>query len=347
MAHHGPTIPSSAPDFVRNCVDLLSSKVGGKVLGCSDQWFAPCDNMIQPSVPIFIPDKYVDTGKWMDGWETRRHNPAFDWAVLKLGIPGYIQGVEIDTAFFTGNYPPNASLEALCAEGDPELGQLLDDGMWTEILAKVDLGPGQQHFFATTVNDKRWTHLRFKIYPDGGVARLRVYGVAHASWGSFLPGELIDLAAIENGGVVVGCSDMYFGNKNNIIMPGRSINMGDGWETKRRRGPGYDWLVAQLGAPGLVKKVEVDTNWFKGNFPTSCSLEVCWDQDAFDKRQLPGADAVWRPLLPNTPLRGHQRHFFRAELTPEATHARATHVRLNIFPDGGVSRLRIHCYLPQ
>jgi len=211
---------------------------------------------------------------------------------------------------------------------------LKDEGVWEELQTSSPLGPGQQHFLPAQKVGQVWTHLRFKIFPDGGVARLRAYGAVTPPWKDVFPGELIDLAAIEWGGVVVGCSDMYFGNKNNIIMPGRSVDMGDGWETKRRRGPGYDWLVIRLGAPGVVKRIEVDTNWFKGNFPESFSIEITNSPSI----ELPPPDARWHEILPNTPLRGHERHFF-ATACPEI----ATHVRLNIFPDGGVSRLRVHC----
>ncbi|EFA77262.1 allantoicase [Heterostelium album PN500] len=325
----------SLPDFVKNYAELLSDKVGGQVLSCSDQWFAPCVNLISNVAPIWAEGKYVDTGKWMDGWETRRHNPTYDWCILRLGMSGVIKGFEIDTAFFTGNYPPFASIEAICDDSEPTAKKLEASNEWFEVLAKSNLGPGCKQYFAID-SSKRWTHLRFKIYPDGGVARLRVYGQVSKDWSLVIPGELVDLAAIENGGIVVGCSDMYFGNKNNIIMPGRSVNMGDGWETKRRRGEGYDWLVVKLGASGSVKRVEVDTNWFKGNFPTSCSIDGIYSDSEND---VPTGQ--WSEILPNTALTGHHRHLFQREL--KDTDKTLTHIRLNIYPDGGVSRLRIHC----
>ncbi|GAM24482.1 hypothetical protein SAMD00019534_076570 [Acytostelium subglobosum LB1] len=325
------------PSFV-HYAEMLSDKVGGQALGCSDQWFAPCVNLISHSNPIWAEGKYVDTGKWMDGWETKRHNNTYDWCILRLGITGIIKGFEVDTAFFTGNYPPFASIEALCDDNEPTFAQLSASEQWSEILPKSNLGPGCKQYFAIE-STTRWTHLRLKIYPDGGVARLRVYGLASKDWSLVFPGELVDLAAIESGGVVINCSDMYFGHKNNIIMPGRSVNMGDGWETKRRRGPGYDWLVLKLGAPGNVRRIEVDTNWFKGNFPTSCSIDGAYSTDTSVER-VP-TNVQWNVVLPNTPLTGHRRHLFQREL--KNTDLKLTHIRLNIFPDGGVSRLRVHC----
>jgi allantoicase len=189
--------------------------------------------------------------------------------------------------------------------------------------------------FAIT-SDRRWTHLRFKIFPDGGVARLRVYGEVTPDWNRLkqIGGE-IDLAAVENGGVVLTCSDMFFGHRHNLIMPGRALNMSDGWETKRRRGPGHDWTIIKLGTPGHIKRLEVDTAWFKGNFPESCSLEA-YDAVAMPIENFHEAD--WKPVLPRTKLQAHTRHFFDDLLEG----GRASHVRFNIFPDGGVSRLRVY-----
>ncbi len=203
-------------------------------------------------------------------------------------------------------------------------------------LPKSPLKPGSQNLFAIT-SDEAWTHVRLNIIPDGGVARLRVYGVVVPDWSKLKPGELVDLAAVENGGVPLVCSDMFFSSMNNLIMPGRSENMGDGWETKRRRGPGHDWIIVKLGLPGAIRKIEVDTNHFKGNYPDMCSIEGCAAPDA-STEDLTGTDAVWREILPKTKLQADTRHFFEQELAP-IDHC--THVRLNIYPDGGVSRLRV------
>ncbi|MDQ6765143.1 MAG: allantoicase [Verrucomicrobiota bacterium] len=314
-------------------VDLAAERVGGKALIANDEFFAEKENLLKPGRGVFIPDKYTDRGKWMDGWESRRRRtPGNDWCVIQLGLRGIVRQIDIDTNHFLGNHPPFASLEACCLTS----GAPTEATEWIEILPKSPLHPGSQNLFQIT-NGESWTHLRLNIFPDGGVARLRVYGVVLPDWSKLKPGELVDLAAVENGGVPLACSDMFFSSMNNLIMPGRSENMGDGWETKRRRGPGYDWIVLKLGRPGSIRKIEVDTNHFKGNFPDTCSIEGCTAPDATTE-QLTGHEVPWRALLPQTKLQAHTRHFFEKELSPFAD---CTHVRLNIFPDGGVSRLRV------
>lgn len=314
-------------------VDLASERIGGKALLANDEFFAEKENLLKPGRGVFIPDKYTDRGKWMDGWESRRRRtPGNDWCVVQLGLRGIIRKVDIDTNHFLGNHPPFASLEAVClTNGSGELDNL----PWTEILEKSPLNPGSQNLFDVT-NDQAWTHLRLNIFPDGGVARLRVYGHVVPDWSKLKPGELIDLAAIENGGVPLTCSDMFFSHMNNLIMPGRSENMGDGWETKRRRGPGYDWIILKLGLPGSIQKIEVDTNHFKGNYPDTCSIEGCNAAPTASIEEL--QQVCWMEILPRTKLQAHTRHFFEKELPSTGEF---THVRLNIYPDGGVSRLRV------
>ncbi|MEP6976169.1 MAG: allantoicase, partial [Spartobacteria bacterium] len=225
-------------------VDLASARIGGRALVANDEFFAEKENLLQPGRGLFIPDKYTDHGKWMDGWETRRRRtPGHDWCVVQLGLRGIIQQVDIDTNHFLGNHPPFASLDALClTTAFPGGINAVADLPWTPLLAKSPLQPGAQNFFAVSA-DQPATHLRLNIIPDGGVARLRVYGVVLPDWSTLPASELVDLAAVENGGVPLACSDMFFSSMNNLIMPGRSANMGDGWETKRRRGPGYDWII--------------------------------------------------------------------------------------------------------
>jgi len=319
-------------------IDLASERLGGAVLFANDDFFAPKENLLKPSTPVFIEGKYTDLGKWMDGWESRRRRtPGFDWCVLRLGLPGIIRGVVVDTSHFKGNYPESCSLEACELPGQPTTDELISDAVqWTEILPHTELNGDSLNPFAID-NNQRWTHLRFKIYPDGGVARLRVFGEVTPDWQRLksIGGE-IDLAAVENGGVVLSCSDMFFGHRHNLIMPGRAVNMSDGWETKRRRGPGHDWTIIQLGAAGHIRRLEVDTSWFKGNFPESCSLESCHVEGA-PLASLQDPDFAWKPVLARTKLQAHTRHYFD-ELMDTGL---ATHVRFNIFPDGGVSRLRV------
>ena len=318
-------------------VDIASERLGGAVLLANDEFFAPKENLLKTSEPVFIEGKYTDLGKWMDGWESRRRRtPGFDWCIIRLGLPGMIRGVVVDTSFFRGNYPEQCSLEACAIAGLPTAEELTNEGVeWTEILPQVSLSGDSQNAFAIEGVDERFTHLRFKIYPDGGVARLRVYGEPVPDWDRLRRiGGDIDLAAVENGGLVLSCSDMFFGHRHNLIMPGRAVNMSDGWETKRRRGPGHDWVIIKLGAPGHINRLEVDTSYFKGNFPESCSLEGCKTSG----HVLP-VSLDWKRVLPRTKLQAHTRHLFEEEVIDAGV---VSHVRFNIFPDGGVSRLRVY-----
>jgi allantoicase len=250
-------------------------------------------------------------------------------------MPGMISGVDIDTNHFLGNHPPYASIDALSRNDDPAVDKL-QAAQWTTILNMVPLKQGSQNIFAVA-SDKRWTHLRLNIYPDGGVARFKVYGQVVKLWDLDKSNGPVDLAAIENGGLVVAANDMFFGNKNNMIMPGRGVNMGDGWETRRRREPGHDWSIVQLGHPGLIEKIEVDTNHYKGNFPDQCWIEGCMAPgravDALNHAQF-----EWTEILGRTKLKADHRHFFEQEINARGPWS---HLRVNIQPDGGISRLRV------
>ena len=328
--------------------DLASARVGGRAIAANDDFFASKANLVKAEAPIFVPGKYTSRGKWMDGWESRRRRtPGHDWCMVALGIRGIVHGVNVNTQFFTGNFPSHCSIDALDVttvkkgSGLNKKGTLgvpfsLRPDPFVEILQKVPLRGDGDNFLA--IDDRRpWTHLRLNIFPDGGVARLRVHGEAVIDWMPIAKaGRAIDLASILNGGLVLGASDMHYGGRDNMIMPGRAKNMGDGWETKRRRGPGYDWAIVRLGTAGLISQIEIDTNHFKGNYPDRASIEACYAPGA-SLADL--ASARWSEILPETKLRPHHRHVLKKEL--RATGA-ATHVRLNIFPDGGVSRLRVH-----
>ncbi|HKS09090.1 MAG TPA: allantoicase [Pyrinomonadaceae bacterium] len=317
-------------------IDLASEKVGGAVLVANDDFFAPKENLLKASDPIFIEGKYTDRGKWMDGWESRRRRtPGFDWCILRLGLAGIIRGVVVDTSFFRGNYPEHCSLDGAAFEGLPTEEELLAESVqWAPLLPQSPLAGDSRNEFAIEHNE-RITHLRFRIFPDGGVARLRVYGEVVPDWERLKrAGGHIDLAAAENGALVLSCSDMFFGHRHNLIMPGRAADMSDGWETKRRRGPGHDWAIIKLARPGQIQAIEVDTSHFKGNFPESCSLEACNVSGAADLNEL-----VWTSVLTRTKLQAHTQHYFDRELTDAGV---VSHLRFNIFPDGGVSRLRVY-----
>lgn len=320
-------------------IDLAAERVGGRALLASDEFFAPKDNLLKPGRGVFVPDTYTEQGKWMDGWETRRKRTGgHDWCIVKLGLPGIIKTVDIDTNHFLGNHPPFASLDALSAdESTPPETLIKNDTPWMEILPKSALKPGSQNVFQLP-GSGRWTHVRLNIYPDGGVARLRVYGTVVPDWSKHAGVGLVDLAAVENGGVTVASSDMYFGQVQNMIMPGRAANMGDGWETRRRRGPGHDWAILKLGRPGIIRKVEVDTGYFKGNHPDECSLDAVYMPVGASMESLSSPLAHWDTVLHKVKLQPDTRHLFERELTLSGE---CSHVRLNIFPDGGVSRLRV------
>jgi allantoicase len=318
-------------------VDLASERLGGAVLAANDEFFAPKENLIKPAKPVFIEDKYTGAGKWMDGWETRRRrSPGQDWCIIRLGLPGIVRGVVVDTSFFRGNFPSHCSIEACAVEGVTGVDELTSPScVWHEILAKSELKGDSQNLFE--VHDlNRFTHLRFNIFPDGGVARLRVHGEVLPNWSDVLAdaGEM-DLVSIVNGGRALQCSDMFFSAPQNLLMPYPAANMGDGWETKRRRGPGHDWVILKLGIAGGIDRIEVDTRHFKGNYPEGCSIEAC----EVSEPPSESLDSLpWQELLPRAPLRPDALHIFQSEVRKIQS---ATHVRFNIFPDGGVSRLKL------
>ena len=314
-------------------VQLEQPRLGSRVVFATDDFFAAKERLIQPSEPVFIPDKYDDHGKWMDGWESRRkRTPGHDHCIIRLGIPGVLHGIDIDTRHFTGNYPPEASLEA-CRSDEDEPGE---DAGWTELLARAPIGGDAHHFFEIN-DDSAWTHLKLHIYPDGGVARLRVYGEVRPDRADAGDEEVLDLVALENGGRALCCNDEHFGSMHNLNVPGRGVNMGDGWETARRRVPGNDWVILALGHPGVIERVEIDTAHFKGNYPDRAAIHAALvDHD--DLQDIATASQSWQVLLPESKLKMDQQHFFEQEL---AAVGPVSHVRLSIFPDGGVSRLRL------
>ncbi|MEO8334784.1 MAG: allantoicase [bacterium] len=315
-------------------VDLAAEALGGTVIAANDEFFAPKEGLLKPTPAEWREGAYTERGKWMDGWETRRRRtPGHDWAIIHLGAPGIVRGVVIDTSFYRGNYPDRASIEGCEIEGTPSPDELVNSAHWRTLLPESALQGDAQNKFAIG-DDERVTHLRLNIFPDGGVARLRVYGdVKLASLRDV--DATFDLAAIENGGYSVVCSDMFFGHRQNLIMPGRSTHMGNGWETKRRRGPGHDWTIIRLAQPGVVESVELDTDYYKGNAPDSCRLECIFLPEA-TADALTDSALEWIEIVPASKLQPHTRHRFAPNVA-----APATHVRLNIYPDGGVARLRL------
>lgn len=310
-------------------IDLASASIGGKALLCSDEFFAGMENLLQKGRGVFIPGKYTERGKWMDGWEPRRKRvPGHDWCIIRLGVPGRIRGVDIDTNHFLGNHPPFGSLDACNAPADCSPETLRDSVEWTRLLSQVPLQRGSQNL-ASIASEGIWTHIRLNIYPAGGVARLRVYGEACPAATT----EAIDLLGLRNGGRALACSDMFFSPMNNLLLPERATDMGQGWETRRSRPPGDDWVILALGCPGHIERLTVDTNHFKGNYPDRCALDALYWPGA-PASALVQSDA-WEEILASAKLRAHEERDF-----PIGRTGPWTHLRMRIYPDGGVSRLR-------
>lgn len=311
-------------------VDVASERLGGRVLACNDEFFAPASDLLKVADAVWREGEFTDRGKWMDGWETRRRRtPGHDWCVIRLGVPARLHGVIVDTSFFRGNQPDRCFIEATEATDDDVVA---GSASWAPVMAETTLKPDTRHPIRL-VHQGRATHLRFNIVPDGGVARLRVFGEPTRNPG-LESGVPADLAALENGALVVGCSDMTFGKVQHLIYPGHSTHMGDGWETRRRRGPGNDWAVVRLAGQGVIMGIEVDTDHFKGNAPESFSLEVCFAPD--QGLRVPPDGAHWKVALPRTALAPDARAKFAVQNQTIATHA-----RLGNYPDGGIARLRL------
>jgi allantoicase len=314
-----------ADDDFSTLTDLASRRLGGSVVYANDELFADKENLIKPAEPVFTAGKFGPKGKTYDGWETRRRRePGHDDAIVRLGAPGIVRGVVVDTSHFRGNYPPRISVEAAAADGYPSAAQLA--GLRWHELVPPSMASGDTRNGYQVIDGRRWTHVRLSIYPDGGVARLRVHGVVVPD-PAFLAGT-VDLAAIEHGGRVVACSDAFFSAAANLLMPGGPRDMSDGWENARRRDGGHDYVVVRLAAAGLPRLLEIDTTYFVGNAPGSVRVLGTTD----------GSQPVeaWPVMLPQTPVQPDTRHRF---LVQDA--AEVTHICLQVFPDGGLARLRL------
>ncbi|MEV4343850.1 allantoicase [Actinoplanes sp. NPDC049596] len=300
--------------------DLASRAFGGGVVYANDEFFAAADHLVLPTPPVHAPRTFDHKGQVYDGWETRRRRqPGSDVAIVRLGAPGVVRGIDVDTAFFTGNFPPYASVDGLAIEGYPSDFSGAD---WVPLVPKSPLKGDSRNLFAVA-GERRFTHVRLTIHPDGGVARLRVHGEPIPD-PSLLPPEF-DVAAIAYGATVTDCSNTFYGHPEKMLMPGLALHMGDGWETSRRRDDGNDFVEIRLAAPARISLADLDTTHFKGNSPGWASLS--------GRSEMP----EWRPLLPRVALTPDTPHRFRID--SEAT---VTHVRLDIYPDGGMARLRLH-----
>ncbi len=317
--------------------DLAVRTFGGAAVWANDELFAGRENLVSPGPAVFTPRTFGAKGQVYDGWETRRRRPSHegdhDEAVVRLGAPGVVRAVVVDTSHFTGNFPSAASVDGLCHDGTPSTAELLG-ATWTPLVPRSPLQGDTANVFAVD-SPQRWTHLRLSIHPDGGVARFRVHGEVVADPRLVEALGTVDLASLELGGRVVGCSNLFYGSPDRLIAPGLARSMGEGWETARRRDDANDWVEVRLAARGTVRVVELDTTWFLGNAPGEAALST-YDAPDSDRDASPDP-AGWTRLLERTPLQPDTRH----RVVLPAASAPATHVRLDVYPDGGMARLRL------
>lgn len=339
-AHHmsaGTVItaaPTELPGFAQRWFNLASEDAGARVLSCSDEFFGTAQRCLQSSSPVFVAGKFDNNGKWMDGWETRRRRRGgHDFAVIRLAFPGKLYGVDIDTSHFTGNFPPAASVQACNGPESPD-----ESTIWTEIIPVMPLSGNSHHFVELPDDGRVWTHLRLNIYPDGGVARFRVYGQAVIDWTRHSDATLHEVSALHLGGRIVAYNDAHFGTPFRMLLPGRGVNMGDGWETRRRRDPGNDWCIIELGHPVIVEKIEIDTAHFKGNYPDRVSVNAALCLDVPDQ-SLTTQAMFWPELLPEQETQMDAQHVYDASVIRKV--GPVSHVRVNMMPDGGISRVRV------
>jgi allantoicase len=321
-------LQAATPDDWRALPDLAARALGGAVLAANDESFAEKESLIRPYPVVHQAHTFGHKGQIYDGWETRRRRDSttgngggHDWAIIRLGAPGTVSGIVVDTAYFTGNYPPEISVDACRLDGHPGLTDLLDTA-WRP-LVPLSEAKGDSINEYTVHDARRWTHVRLNMHPDGGIARLRVHGSPVPDPAAFadLP---LDLAALTNGATVIGASNAFYSNPIGAIMPGLPASQADGWETARRREPGHEWLDVRLAGRGVIRVAELDTTHLKHNAPGWAALEAHDGDSAFE-------------LLPRTELQPDTPHRFVLD-----NDRPATSVRLNIFPDGGMARLRLY-----
>jgi allantoicase len=321
----------NTPAVSAHSINLADERLGAIGIFATDEFFAPLERMLRSGEPEWRAGVYDDHGKWMDGWETRRRrNTGHDYCIVQLAAPCTLAALDIDTRYFTGNYPPYASVQACRVAGRPD-----ESTAWTELLAYAALAGNSHNVFALQ-SQGIWTHLKLNIFPDGGVARLRAYGAVHRDW-TAIGSAPLDLAAALNGGRALACSDEHYGSKHNLLLPGRGASMADGWETRRRREPGYDWVILRLGHAGRIQAVEIDTAHFKGNHPHQVSLHGA-SLGAQGDADLTSQCLYWPVLLEPQLLQADHLHRFAAELRDLGP---ISHVRVNMHPDGGMSRVRL------
>ena len=318
---------------IKGLVNLASPKMGTKILAFSDDFFGEVTRMLNDKDPIFIEDKYDNHGKWMDGWESkRRRDGGNDWAIIKLGSAGIISKIEIDTSYFTGNFPPFFSLEGIYSETEPD-----KDSNWTTLIDKTSLIGDCKNNFELNLKETL-NFIRLQIFPDGGVARIRLFGEVKYNWKQFNSDEIIELSSLKLGGSILAYNNAHYGDVSALLSDGRGKTMGDGWETRRRREPGNDWIIIKLAQKGNIEKIEIDTAHFKGNYPDRASIQATSIDKNITTKDLIQNSENWNIILNETKLSADNIHYYKINSNSKNE---ATHIRLNIYPDGGVSRLRI------
>ena len=318
--------------FTNGLIDLAQPRLGTKVLFKTDDFFASANRIISPTEPVFKAGVFDKHGKWMDGWESRRkRTEGHDYIILKLGKSGKIKKVDVDTSHFNGNQPSMVSIEGANSSSD-KISQL----KWQFLLSKKKTKANSHHYFK--VNSKKvFTHIKFNIFPDGGVARLKLYGSIVKS--KKLENKKINLASLLEGASVIACNNEHFGKAENILAPGKAKNMGDGWETRRRRDKGFDWLILNSLSGKEINKIEISTHHFKGNFPSYCSLQAAYLPTLKNSKQIVRSSVKWKYLLKDAKLSSNRVHIFKNNLMKQN---KINFIKINIFPDGGISRFRIY-----
>ena len=318
--------------FTNGLIDLAQPRLGSKVIFKTDDFFASANRIIDPSSPVFKEGLFNKNGKWMDGWESRRkRTPGHDYLIIKLGKPGSISKVNVDTSHFNGNQPSMISIDACNSKSNN-----IKSFKWKNLVSKKKTKANSHHIFKTS-SKSVFTHIKLNIFPDGGVARLRLYGSISKENNNFGK-KTINLASLLDGASVIACNNEHFGKAENILAPGKAKNMGDGWETRRRRDKGFDWLILNSIDGEMIDKIEISTHHFKGNFPSHCSLQAAYIPTKKSSSSIVNSSNNWKTLMNKTTLKANNTHTFKNTLMKKN---KINFIKINIFPDGGISRFRI------
>lgn len=322
----------------KELMNVASADLGSEVIYSTDQFFAEANRMLQSTKPEFR-DEYDDHGHWMDGWETRRRRDnGNDFCIIKLGQVSRILDVEFDTSFFKGNFPPSASVAGCYAPDatNEDIINNMNDFEWKWLVKQTDLGPHNQFSFES-IFQQSVTHLKVDIYPDGGIARFKAFGFISFD-NQLFEADNINVISRRTGARAIYANNEFFGEIKNILKINEAVNMGDGWETRRRREPGYDWGIIELANPAIIDNMMIDTKFFKGNYPDSFSLHAAYIPNTTHSSVITQS-IFWEELMPQQKLQMDKKHYF--DKSYFLHHKPITHIRINIFPDGGVSRLRM------